>query len=511
MTKRSNITALYITEEVANSLGSYNPVIAPLTGSDVWQGFEPNSYSDTGAEIKTVQRQPIDPGRQDKKGTIVDLDAKAGFSTDVTRTNLAALMQGFFYADAREQPATKPVVGSSVTITGVTATYNAATGLIGFNVPNALVFMTGFGVAANNGLKKVTSSTASALTVTPAPTTEASPPAASEARIVGKEFASGDLSITVSGGIATLASAANALPTNLVPGQWIYIGGDLAANQFATCPRGWARLRTVSASAYVLDLTVLLNDAAPVTDAGAGKTMQIFFGSMLKNEVGSLIKRRSYQIERQLDQTSLSAEYLIGCVPNEAAITIPGQDKVSADLSFVAIDQAFQTGSFKAGTRVAALAQDAVNTSSDVRFSKLCISPNGAGSSTSSALFAFASEINISINNNNEPSKAVGKLGAIDVHEGNFQATGSLTAYFESTAALSAVRTNADVGFASAFVTSGKQAGFLLDIPLLQLGNGQLQIEKDADMMVPLDLAGVQNAFGFTASWQTFYYLPAVA
>lgn len=509
MTKRTNLTGLYIAEEQTNSLGSYGS-IAPLSGSEIWYGYEPNSYQDTGGEIATVQRQPIDPGRQNKKGTVVDLDAKAGFQTDVTRSNLARLLQGLFYADAREQPATQPVVGTSVAFTGVTATYNAASGLLPFNVANALVYCDGFGVSANNGLKVVTSATATALTVTPAPSAEASPPATAKARIVGRQFASGDIAVTVSGGIMTITSTANALPTNLVPGQWIFLGGDTAVTQFATLARGWVRLRTVSASSYVIDLTMLANDVAPVADAGTGKTIQIFFGTMLRNELGANIKRRSYQIERQLTSVP-EAEYVIGCVFNEMQLSVPGQDKITADLSFLGIDQAFQSGSLKAGTRVAGLAEDAINTSSDIRFQKLCISPNGAGPSSSSKLFAYASELNFTISNGNEASKAVGVLGAIDMHEGNFDVSGSLTAYFESIAAQSAVRNNSDVGFVMGAVSTGRQAGFVFDIPLLQLGNGMLNLEKDADIAVPLDISGVQNAFGYTASWQTFYYLPAVA
>src|SRR5262245_277986 len=72
-----------------------------LPGSPVWIPLEPNSYKDFGAEVKTVARNPINSSRQRKKGVVVDLDAKAGFTQDVTTTNLQDLMQSFLFAALR--------------------------------------------------------------------------------------------------------------------------------------------------------------------------------------------------------------------------------------------------------------------------------------------------------------------------------------------------------------------------------------------------------------------------
>lgn len=509
MTKRSNLTALYLAVEVS---------IGVLSGTDTWQGHEPNTYSDTGGQIEVMQRQPIDPGRQNKKGTTVDLDATLGFNTDHTKSNLLVLLMGFLYADAREQPATQPLVGTAVPITSVTAgTYVAASGLLPFNIPNLLVWAEGFGTS-NDGLKLVASAIATAVTAS-GTSVQAGPPAAAKLTGVGKQFASGDLSVTYSGGLMSLVSAASAMPTNLLPGSWVYIGGDTAPMQFATCPKGMVRVRSVTASTLVVDLACLLGDAAPAVDAGAGKTIQLFFGTVIRNEpTSALIKRRTFQAERQLGLSGtgingMEAEYILGCVPNEMTINIPGQDKINVDMSFVGTDVAYASGEVgdttKPGTRVAALAEDAFNTSTDVKFAKLAIIPTTG--STAGPLFAYATEMSIGVNNNNNPSKAVGKLGAIDVHEGNIDVTGSFQAYFATTPAIKAVRQNADVGFVMFAGLTGKNAGFIYDIPLLQVGDGQLNIEKDEDTMVPLDIMGCQSKFGHTILHNYFPYLPSVA
>jgi hypothetical protein len=72
-----------------------------------------------------------------------------------------------------------------------------------------------------------------------------------------------------------------------------------------------------------------------------------------------------------------------------------------------------------------------------------------------------------------------------------------------------AVRANADVGLS--IIAASKNAGFLFDIPLLGLGGGRLNVEKDAPIMVPLEPAGAENLNGYTLLYQVFPYLPTVA
>jgi hypothetical protein len=475
--------------------------------------LEPNSFNDLGSEMSVVAREFINPSRQIAKGTVTDLDPKAGWSNDFTRTNLNALLMGFFFADAREWPSTQPTFGTQVPITSVTAgTYVAASGLLPFNVANLLVWAEGFGTS-NDGLKVVTSATATAVTAG-GTSVQASVPAAAKLTAVGKQFAAGDVVAALSGSIATLASTAAAFPT-LLPGSWIAVGGDGAGNAFATCPRGYGRVRTATASLVTLDDWNGVGGAAFVADAGAAKTIQIFFGLVIKNEsAAALIKRRTYNLERQLGFSStgalgMMAQYIEGAVPNEFTLNLPGQDKIAADLTFVGMNETFATGEvgavIKTGTRVPAPGEDAYNTSTDVRFTKLAI--QAAGVSTQVPLFAFATEATIAINNNDDGSKALGVIGNLDANPGNFEVTGSVTAYFDNVPALQSVRNNADVGY-SIGVFSAKQWGFILDVPLMQV-SGMADVEKDSDVTVPLDLKGCVSKFAHTMLYQYFAYIPA--
>ena len=500
----SNITGLAFAEEES---------LKTLPATPVWYGLEPNSYSDFGGELSTVARAPIDPSRQNKKGTITDLDASGGFNIDFTKSNLVRLLQGFFFAEARQLPSTQALNAAAVSLTGVTAsskTYAAASGLGGF-VANQIVFASGFSNAANNGIKTVASSTAGTVVVNETLTDEASPPAAAKLETVGFQFASGDISLAVTSGIPSLVATAADFTTlpGLIPGLWVFIGGDAAGTRFANNV-GYARIKSIAAKAIVFDDTSF----TPATEAGTGKTIRLFVGTVVKNEkTPSLIKRRSYNIERQLGQgpTATQAEYLEGAVANEFTLNVPQADKLNADLTFVACDNTHRSGEagdeIKGGTRVGVAGEDAYNTSSDIyRIKMSVIDP---ASSNPSALFGYVSEANVSINNNVSPNKAVGILGAFDTTAGNFEVGGSITAYFTTVSAVRAVRQNADVGLS--VIGASKNAGFVFDIPLLGLGGGRLNVEKDAPITVPLEPAGAENANGYTMLYEAFSYLPSVA
>lgn len=506
----SNITGLAFAEEVCLK---QLPVIGTDGFDPTWYGLEPNSYSDFGGDLATVARTPIDPSRQNKRGNVTDLDASGGFNVDFTQNNLTRLLQGFFFADARQPLATQPLVGTQVPITSTTSgtkTYAAASGLAGFIAGN-LVLASGFAVAANNGLKTVASSTAGTVVVAETIGTEASPPAAAKLQKVGVRFASADVNIAVTSGIPSLTSTVYNFTTNadLFVGKWVYLGDDVVGNAFAN-NKGYARIKSIAANALTFDDTTW----TPGNETGTGKTISLYYGITIKNEITpSLIKRRSYNIERQLGlgPTATQAEYLEGAVANELTLNVPQADKMNADLAFMACNNTQRSGevgdTIKGGTRVAALGEAMFNTSSNIYRIKLTVLDPTTSNPTS--LFGYATEANISINNNASPAKAVGVLGAIDVNLGNFEVGGSITAYFSTVAAVKAVRNNADVGFS--IIAAAKNAGFVFDIPLLGLGGGRLDVSKDQPIMLPLEPAGAQNANGYTLEYDNFPYLPTLA
>lgn len=514
----SNVTGLRIAEEA--SIG-----VLPMT--PVWYAYEPNSYSDFGGEISTVARNPINAGRQRQKGVTVDLDASGGFNSDWTQTNFIRLLRGFFFAQARETYNSKsfntPGAGvTNISVDGTDNGYESTAFGIGSGrravLANHLLYVTGYANGANNGLKVVASVTADTdIDVTDTGLVDETAVANAQLQIVGYQFASGtadiDASVSAYPRLIRASGSVDFTTLGLIPGEFVYIGGDQTAERFATAVNnGWARVRSVGATFIEFDKT----SGTMVDEVGAALTVRIFFGHVLKNEIGSEIVRRTYQVERTLgapDDANLSqiqSEYLIGAVPSELSINFATADKVTMDVSFVAIDNEQRTGAtgVKAGIRPALSSEDAFNTSNDVSRVKMVVL--SAIDSNPTALFAYLTDFSVTINNNLTANKAISRLGAFEVTAGQFTVEGSATAYFSSVEAVAAVRNNADVSFD--FALAKDNHGIAVDVPLVALGDARLNVEQDAPITLPLSLpAGADRLFNHTLLMSFFPYLPNAA
>lgn len=506
----SNATSLSIAEE---------STIGVLPGTPVWYPFEPNEYTDFGANTTTRPRKPISSDRQRRKGPLVDLDGVGGFSTDVTQVNLQRLMRGYLFATQREKALYGADSLSGITISGITAiddTFAVASGGASCDA-NDLVFGAGFTNSDNNGLHTVSSSTGTTVVVSSALVDETPPSTATLTR-VGHVFATGDAEIDSSGDLPTLITTTKDLTElDLVPGEFIFIGGDTAGTKFATAANnGFARVRSVSTNAITLDKSA----GTMVTDDGSGKTIQIFFGRVIKNESDPDNQvRRTFQLERTLgspDDANVKeqAEYVIGAVPSECVFNIPSADAFTADLSFIAIDHGTndQDTDKKSGTRPALVAADAYNTSSEVPRIKLA-----AVSSTNSnptSLVDYVQELTLTINNNISLNKAVGTLGGFDASAGTIDVSASLTAYFNTVAVLAAKRANTDLTLD--LHLSRENAGISIDIPLIGISGGIPEVASDEPITLPLDVdagAGidVHANLNHTILISFFDYLPSAA
>lgn len=500
-TVNSNVTGVSVAEEATPKT---------LPGSPVWYDRAVNSYSDFGGEITTVAADPINASRQNQRGTVTDLDASGGYNIDMNN-DLTRDMQGFFFADAHEKVDSAPLNGTAITLTSVAVSgeYNAASGLTVF-VVGALVLASGFTNAANNGMSLVTATASGTVTTGATTVAEASPPSAARLQQVGFEFDTADLAMTVAGGLVTLESTASDwLNLDLQVGEWVFIGGDAVANQFAA-GYGYGRVKSKSNSTVTLDEVAWIGTLA--TDAGTGKKIRVFAGTFVRNEkLPANIVTRTYQVERTLgeDDDGTQSEYLTGAVANELTLNVPLTDKHTADFGYVALDNEQRTGAtgVKSGTHVEMTQQKPYNTSSSVF--RLAMTLLDASTLSPTALFAYVSDATFTITNNATATKAVGALGGIDITVGNFVAGGAVTAYFTTVESVQAIRNNSDVSFNAILAQANK--GLVYDLPLLGVGGGRLNVEKDNPITVPLENFGAENAEGYTMSYTAFAYLPTVA
>lgn len=510
----------------------------------VWFPLEPNTYSSFGGDTKTVMREPITATRQRYKGTVTDLDVKAGFTTDVTEDNLTRLLQGFLFALAHEKPKTAPLNSAAIPVTAVAAGSLTAAFGTAWHV-GSIVQSKGFANAPNNSLTRVTASTGASLTVAPylggaaeAVFVAEVPPATATLETVGFAL-SGDVLLYGPG--STLAGATVVLPVlvsaatidfttlPLLPGEWFYLGDaddlltDTSASEYnfmntgGTRNRGYCRIATISAHQITTDLYIpgstpwdLGGGAGGSCAIGASGYVSMFFGTVIRNEpLPANIVRSTYTLQRYLGvgaggQNNLEA--ITGAIPNELSLTIPSNNKLTADLTFVAMNTVQQYLAAMPGTYTPLAIEPPFNTSENVFAMFLYVIDSLA---EQTPLFGYATDQKLQINNNVKPNKAIGVVGAFEGNTGMFDVSGTLTCYFDDIAAQQAVANNANVGLTNIF--SSATGGFIIDLPILTLALPGLKVEKDKPIMADISHNASQGVNGFTLLYNKFSYLPAPA
>ena len=210
-----------------------------------WFLLEPNEISQFGAEITTVARDPISKTRQRRKGTVTDVDSGVGFVEDLTLSSFRDFIEGFVFATAINRDVTDipvtAVVGAGTDAYTVASLVAAQAAKL--NV-GTLLWATGLGLSANNGLKQVDANIATSATSVSVTDPDIAPEAAL-AVPAGARISLAGYRIPTSASVtwtwantakqATLALAAigtNLTARGLTPGQTVHIGSvdDLGAD-----------------------------------------------------------------------------------------------------------------------------------------------------------------------------------------------------------------------------------------------------------------------------------------
>lgn len=509
----SNITGLAYAQEAAIGL---LPGEGGFPSTPVWYRLNPVSYDDFGGEVTTVAPQTINPSRQKRRGVITDFESSAGFSHYMTFQNLTDLMQGAMFATIRRKGRQRV---TAVDLDTANPDEYEVAATAGFLV-GSIIKGSNFVNSANNALNIVTAvvTNVSVEVLTGLLVAEAAPPATARIDAVGFRAAAGDIDVTTTGNYATLTSTIlNFTTLGIIPGQWIWIGGDSALLRFTNAANnGMKRVRSVSANALVIDKS----DLAMVTEASASETIEIYFGDVLKNEDGAEIVRRTYNLERTLgvpntdNPSQIQSEVIVGAVLNEVTINIPSAELVTADLAFLGIDSVTRTAATgpKGVTVLLPDAASEYNTSSDVN--RMRLSVNSTTNESTTALFAYVTEATITINNNMSANKAVGILGAFDMTAGIFEVGGEMTAYFNDVAAVAAVKNNSSCTLDISLIKDN--TGIVIDMPLLSLANGRLEVELNEPITIPLTQMAATGEdisvdLDHTLCLTYFNYLPTAA
>ncbi|EHK56900.1 phage tail tube protein [Allomesorhizobium alhagi] len=357
-------------------------------------------------------------------------------------------------------------------ITAVTDTTDVVTVTTGDAfVAGQLALLSGFTADENNGVFKCTTGSATVPAFLGAGfVAEAAPPAAARMKVVGFQGASGDITALAAG----LGSTALDLTTlGLAVGQWIKIGGTATADKFATAAcNGWARITAIAATELTLDNL----PTGWTTDAGAGKTIKVWFGDQLKNGLLTL----GQTIERGFMGQSVPT-YIAqrGMVAGQGEFRFVTEQIATWSLTFSGLTGTQDTTSLDASPDDAttnAIMAAAVNVGRIAENGVPVGGPNYIRSAT------------LTINNNLRPIGGIrsdGLVGPEDIGKGSVDVGVSLETYFGSNALLTKLfagtATNINIRIAK------DSQAMIWAVPRLTYTDGAPNATaKNTDAMLPL-------------------------
>jgi len=496
-----------------------------------WLTFAPVSYADFGVTVDKEENLVIEPGRNREKEIAVGVQAPAGFKQNFTPESFGQFADGVFLVTPKRTPERGGRFGTGA-VTVVATGYDIGTdaAAAGF-VANQLVFAEDFATNANNGLFVVTGTLGNVVEVAGL-TIEGSPPSDAKIKVVGYQFPTADANIAnVANQFPQLTSATSLITDlGLTPGEWAFLGGAAASNQFVNAHNGGLVRVIVSASgALTFDITSGGIDGVTemVTETGTGLDIQIFYGDFFRNvsAIGSEFNAQLWELERTLGIPNpvanpgiTQAEYVLEALLNTAVIAAPAKKKLEYDLTFTGRDGDTRTGlggsllRTDGATLNERLQADAFNTSSNKLRNQLYLAADPTtGLAVPAPLFRFLTEQTLTLSNNAVIEDAHGEFGAVEIVPGDFSVSSAITAHFAEVAAQDAVRNNLDVGYQLAYSNTlrNRTAGVLFDCPRGSVGGGRNTVERNSSIKTPITFTGARSeTFGYTASYTEFPYLP---
>lgn len=489
--------------------------VVPSGATAKWRPLDLNSYSDASVSYDSQARAVMTSGRRLKKGTQTDKTVQFGYNIDNTGDNVLAQICAFLYNTPVEHGVTRSILDGSVAVSlapiAITAkaagSITAAATLLGKFVTDDIVILQD-GVNDRTPLR-VTGAVTTALPVAPlnaGAALDVTTPLPNDARVikVGKVFTGEELTLQGAADKVTLtATTTNWATLGLRVGEWVHVGGDNAF--FASTEPFYARVASINGLVLTFDSTSRAISTVAVKATG----VEFFIGTYVFDGDTSISFTHARYFGKD-DNGKHIREFYVGCIPSEMAINLEEKSFVTCDFTYNGMDgytQLYDDAAHAAqfATNYPEYSGAAISTVTDIVRQRFVV--NKAGVVNPAAIHGFIKNGTVNINNNITMESAQGVLGSIGGTAGDFTATGSVTAYFVNTAALEAIRCNCTVGMD--LIAARGNAGFVLDIPEMTLGNGALTIEKGQSVTIDLDQAAFGSSkFNLTMSYTSFNYLP---
>tara|TARA_R110000744_G_scaffold380215_1_gene500239 strand:- start:36079 stop:37599 length:1521 start_codon:yes stop_codon:yes gene_type:complete len=488
--------------------------IGVLPATPLWVKLEPNSIGAYGATITTVPRNPISNTRQQRKGSVTDLDSSVEWEGDMTKDHVLGFAEGFIFGQRQNSTVMERVQAGSdyedLAAVNATNAYSH-TALSAALVVDTLVFVRGMTTAANNGLKEVAAASTTILTIVEgaAPTDE-TPANSTGARmdVCGHRLADATWDDTAK---AVGSSAKDLTTFGLSVGQSLRVGSDANA-----LTGGQLVGRIISITAALITLDKVQNLGVSTLNGGGNVTADacdLLYGQFVKNVAvsSSDFLQRSFGFELAYDDLQNPAgtgdeyEYALGNLCNELTINMPGQDKATLSFGFIGTttEDITETRKTNSAEAVEPLQTAAFNTAAS--FARLNMTDTSEVS-----LGACFKSLTIVLGNEVSPEKCLGTLGAFAMNTGNFKVSLDAELLFTDSDLAQAVKDNQTITMD--FLLENDDGAVALDIPSMTLGGGT----KNYPVNESIKISVTGEAFGDTTldtsiGFTEYPYFPTVA
>ena len=489
--------------------------IGVLPGTPLWVKLEPNSIGAYGATITTVPRNPISNTRQQRKGSVTDLDSSVEWEGDLTKDHVMQFIEGFVFAQRQNNTIMERVQAGSDydSLAAVAATDNFThSALSAALVENTLVYVRGMSNAANNGLFEVAAAGTTTSTITQAGAlVDETPSIASGARMDVCGHRLSDLVWT---------DATNTLTTALLDestlglsvGQMLRVGSD--ANAFGN-GQIVGRIVSIDGTAGIV-LDKVQNLGSGTLDGGGDETstaVDLLYGPFIKNVAvsDSDFLQRSFAFELAYDDlqeptgTGDEYEYALGNLCNELTLNSPGQDKATLGFGFVGTttDDITTTRLSNSANAVEPVQTAAFNTAAS--FARLNLTDTSEVS-----LGACFKSLTLTLSNEVSPEKCLGTLGASFMNTGNFLVSLDAELLFTDSDLAQAVKDNQTVTMD--FLLENDDGALAVDLPSMTLGGGAKSYPVNESIKISVTGGAFADATLDTSIGITeFPYFPTVA
>ena len=388
---------------------------------------------------------------------------------------------------------------SSNQITSVNGTTDAFIVVSDTTFPqHRLVFAEGFTNAANNGLHVAdTGGSGTSVNVTSSLVDETAPNTA-HLHDVGVQGTSGDIETTTTGGNALTSTSLDFTTLGLTAGQFIKIGGDDTATKFATSAvNDWVRVSVVAANRVDLDMV----PTGWAADAGASKTVQLFFGDRIVNGVTD----QAFTMEREFSDLSPTVyQYARGAFASTYSLRGTQGQIVTGSLGFENLTPVAPTTTRESGaTTISPPGFPSINAASNVAI----VAEGGARLADPNFIFDGSIEINRNIRRRN----AWGSIGSVGMGFGTLDLTGTFSTYFASVALAAKPVNNTESSFTVGFSDSQNHA-MVYDMPRIKYAQGDPSAQpRNSDIDLPLQYRALRDStLGYSLLHQRFWYVSPI-